>query len=215
MIALTRRSARALARDRGGIAMIEFALVFPLFLLFMLGAVELTNFITVKLRVSQLALQIADNAARIGAGSPLAAKQISEADINDLFTGAQLASTQLDLLKNGRVILSDLEPQANPNTAGRYKIVWQRCFGSRTAYASSYGRQGDQNLTGIGPAGRQATAQDDNATMFVEVRYRYAPIISTSWTPVFDLREIASMAVRDRRDLTRVYNNERVAAATC
>ncbi len=215
MIALTRRSARRLARDRGGIAMIEFALVFPLFLLFMLGAVELTNFITVKLRVSQLALQIADNAARIGAGSPLAAKQISEADINDLFTGAQLASTQLDLLKNGRVILSDLEPQANPNTAGRYKIVWQRCFGSRTAYASSYGRQGDQNLTGIGPAGRQATAQDDNATMFVEVRYRYAPIISTSWTPVFDLREIASMAVRDRRDLTRVYNNERVAAATC
>lgn len=215
MIALTQRSARALARDRGGIAMIEFALVFPLFLLFMLGAVELTNFITVKLRVSQLALQIADNAARIGAGSPLAAKQISEADINDLFTGAQLASTQLDLLKNGRVILSDLEPQANPNTAGRYKIVWQRCFGSRTAYASSYGRQGDQNLTGIGPAGRQATAQDDNATMFVEVRYRYAPIISTSWTPVFDLREIASMAVRDRRDLTRVYNNERVAAATC
>ena len=215
MIALTRRSARRLARDRGGIAMIEFALVFPLFLLFMLGAVELTNFITVKLRVSQLALQIADNAARIGAGSPLAAKQISEADINDLFTGAQLASTQLDLLKNGRVILSDLEPQANPNTAGRYKIVWQRCFGTRTAYASSYGRQGDQNLTGIGPAGRQATAQDDNATMFVEVRYRYAPIISTSWTPVFDLREIASMAVRDRRDLTRVYNNERVAAATC
>lgn len=215
MIALTQRSARALARDRGGIAMIEFALVFPLFLLFMLGAVELTNFITVKLRVSQLALQIADNAARIGAGSPLAAKQISEADINDLFTGAQLASTQLDLLKNGRVILSDLEPQANPNTAGRYKIVWQRCFGTRTAYASSYGRQGDQNLTGIGPAGRQATAQDDNATMFVEVRYRYAPIISTSWTPVFDLREIASMAVRDRRDLTRVYNNERVAAATC
>lgn len=215
MIALTRRSARTLARDRGGIAMIEFALVFPLFLLFMLGAVELTNFITVKLRVSQLALQIADNAARIGAGSPLAAKQISEADINDLFTGAQLASTQLDLLKNGRVILSDLEPQANPNTAGRYKIVWQRCFGTRTAYASSYGRQGDQNLTGIGPAGRQATAQDDNATMFVEVRYRYAPIISTSWTPVFDLREIASMAVRDRRDLTRVYNNERVAAATC
>ncbi|NJR79042.1 TadE/TadG family type IV pilus assembly protein [Sphingomonas corticis] len=215
MIALTRRSARRLARDRGGIAMIEFALVFPLFLLFMLGAVELTNFITVKLRVSQLALQIADNAARIGAGSPLAAKQISEADINDLFTGAQLASTQLDLLKNGRVILSDLEPQANPNTAGRYKIVWQRCFGTRTAYASSYGRQGDQNLTGIGPTGRQATAQDDNATMFVEVRYRYAPIISTSWTPVFDLREIASMAVRDRRDLTRVYNNERVAAATC
>lgn len=215
MIALTPRSARALARDRGGIAMIEFALVFPLFLLFMLGAVELTNFITVKLRVSQLALQIADNAARIGAGSPLAAKQISEADINDLFTGAQLASTQLDLLKNGRVILSDLEPQANPNTAGRYKIVWQRCFGTRTAYASSYGRQGDQNLTGIGPTGRQATAQDDNATMFVEVRYRYAPIISTSWTPVFDMREIASMAVRDRRDLTRVYNNERVAAATC
>lgn len=214
MIPATFPSRHAFLSDRSGVAMIEFAFMFPVFLLFMTGAAELANYVTVKMRVSQMALQIADNAARIGSGSPLAAKQITENDINDLFIGAQLASAQLDLRKNGRVILSDLEPQTNPNTANRFKIVWQRCFGDK-AVTSHYGKQGDQNLTGIGPVGREATAQDDNATMFVEVRYRYSPLLTTEWIPGVEMREIASMAVRDRRDLTKIYNNENAPVSSC
>ena len=47
----------------------------------------------------------------MGTGSQLSAKQISETDINDLFTGAQLQSGELDLQTNGRVILIDGSPQ--------------------------------------------------------------------------------------------------------
>jgi Flp pilus assembly protein TadG len=213
-VTATKRRLEDLRADRSAMALVEFALVFPVFVLFMTGGTELANYISVKMRISQMALQIADNAARIGAGSPLAAKQVSETDINDVFTGAQLSSTNLDLKKNGRVILSDLEPQAKPNTNNRYKIVWQRCFGDRVN-ASHYGKQGDQNLTGIGPAGRQATAQDDNATMFVELYFVYSPLLTRDWIPGVEMREIAAMSVRDRRDLTQIYNNEKAKISSC
>ena len=209
-----RRAARALARDTGGVAFVEFAYALPMFLTLMLGGVELTHYVTTKMRVSQLALHIADHAARIGSGSLLAEKRISETQINDLFTGANLQSGELNLAANGRVILSSLEPQNNPNPQGKYRIVWQRCYGAK-AHSSSHGRTGDSGMNGIGPAGRQVTAPDNSATMFVEVRYDYRPIIARDFAPTFAIVEIASMAVRDRRDLTRIYNSENALVSRC
>lgn len=219
--------AARLRRDSRAVALMEFAFALPIFVLMALTGAELTNYIIVKLRVSQLALQISDNAARMGAGSQLAAKRISEADINDLFAGAQVHLGDLDLRTNGRVILSSLEPVANPNTSGKYKIVWQRCFGSKTAHGSTYGTAGQTDLTGMGPTGRQVTARDGNATMFVEVYYVYKPLVAAG-APVDlgDFTEIGSMAVRDRRDLSDdsattnthpngIYKVNGVTASTC
>ncbi len=160
-----------------GVALLEFALSLPILLTLSLTGAELTNYITTRMRISQIALHLADNAARIGAGSQLAAKTITETDINDLFTGANLQSGELALNTNGRVILSSLEPVANPNTTSRYRIRWQRCKGSKTTHASTYGVSGATNLTGMGPTGRQATAPDNGATMFVEVYYVYQPLV--------------------------------------
>ncbi|TPG04434.1 TadE/TadG family type IV pilus assembly protein, partial [Sphingomonas oligophenolica] len=131
--------AARLARDTGGLALLEFAFTLPILLMMSLTGAELTNYITTRMRVSQMALQLADNAARMGKGTQITAKSISELDINDLLTGAQLQSGELDLKGRGRVIISDLEPVANPNTTNKYKIVWQRCYGSKTAHASTYG----------------------------------------------------------------------------
>lgn len=203
---------RRFGRDRSGVALLELALTLPVFLLMMLTGAELTNYITTKMRISQIALQLADNAARMGHGTLLSSKTIREADINDLFVGAGLQSGDLSLLTRGRVILTDLEE--DPNHSGKYKIMWQRCKGSVT-HASSYGVAGDDNLTGIGPTGRQATAPDDGATMFVEVYYQYQPLIKSSLAPSTTMTEIASMMVRDRRDLTAIYNPEGVTASTC
>ena len=205
-----------LRRNARGVAMLEFALVLPPLVLMSLTGAELTNYITVKMRVSQLALHLADNAARMGSGSLLSSKTITETDINDLLTGAGLQAGELNLFTNGRVIVSDLEPVANPNTTNKYKIVWQRCRGSETTHASSYGTAGQTNLDGIGPAGRQVTAQDDNATMFVEVYYKYQPLIGLGGrAPTTTITEIASMSVRDRRDLTQIYSTTNATVATC
>lgn len=216
MITLLRR----LHRDRRGLALIEFGYFLPILLLFGVTGVELANYITVRLRVSQLALHIADNAARLGEGSVLVARRLTEQDINDLLTGAGLQAGNLNVYNYGRVILSDLEPMPGLNVPRRYQIRWQRCRGSLTAHESTYGEEGDVNLTGMGPAGRQAIAMDNGATMFVEVYYEYKPLLLKDFArQSIEITETASMAVRERRDLAGGNNGVHpvagVTASTC
>ncbi|KQN26930.1 hypothetical protein ASE86_08470 [Sphingomonas sp. Leaf33] len=198
---------RRLRHDSRGLALLEFAFVLPIFLVMALTGAELTNFVITKMRISQLALQVADNAARIGTGSQLQAKTISESDINDLLIGAGLQAGGLQLFTNGRVIITSLEPASSPNTSpAQYKMGWRRCKGSKT-YTSPY-TSGTGNFTGgLGPTGRQVTAPDNGATMFVEVAYTYQPLLKTTLFGDNEIREVASMMVRDRRDTTTAPKN--------
>lgn len=215
-----------LHRDQSGLALLEFAFALPIMLTLALSGAEITNFVITKMRISQIALHLADNTARIGAGSQLQAKTITEADINDLLTGADMQSGELKLLTNGRVILSSIEP--DPANSGKSRIRWQRCSGSKTSFTSNHGAQGDRNLAGVGPATRQVSAPTDGVTMFVEVQYQYTPLIKTSLSPSTTFDEIASMMVRDRRDTSDdsslgsaathprgIYKVSGVTASTC
>lgn len=220
-----------LLTDQRGAAMVELGFMLPILLLMGLTGAELTNYITVKMRMSQIALHLADNAARIGTGSQLSSKTINESDINDLFVGANLQAGELGLLTNGRMIISSLQPIANPNSTSRFKIAWQRCQGAKTTRTSSYGiynTTSGTNMTGMGPTGRQVTAPDYGATMFVEIYYEYKPIFQISAAPTTTLTEIASMVVRDKRDLSDdsnlgasathpqgIYKVTGVTASTC
>lgn len=213
-----RKPRRSLRADTSGLALLEFAFSLPILLLLSLTGAELTNYIITRMRISQLALHLADNAARIGTGSQLQAKTINEADINDLLTGAGLQAGELDLYTRGRVILSSVEP-STINTANS-RIRWQRCRGrTGTGYTPQYGTTATTNATGIGPTGRQVTAPANGVTMFVEVYYEYQPLIKSSLAPDTKISEIASMMVRDRRDTTGgtngVYQVTGVTASGC
>lgn len=214
MIANLSRGLKRLRCDTSGLALIEFAFAMPILMVFGLTGAEVTNYITTRMRVSQVALHLADNSARIGTGSQLAAKTITETDINDLLTGAGLHAGELDLFTHGRVVISSVEPVAKPNTSNRFKIAWQRCRGAH-GYVPQYGEQGDTGLVGVGPVGQQVTAPDNGAAMFVEVAYRYQPLIDGDLAPDLEIREVASMLVRDTRDLREVYNNENAEEAFC
>jgi hypothetical protein len=211
------RSIRRLISDTRGLAMLEFAFSLPLLLLLSLTGAEITNYIISRMRVSQIALHLADNAARIGSGSQLQAKTISEADINDLLTGAGLQSGELALFTHGRVIISSLEP--DPANSGKNRIRWQRCRGAKTAQVSAYGNAGATNLNGMGKTERLATAPTDGVTMYVEVYYEYQPLLKATLAPNTNFREEASMMVRDRRDTVGgtngVYPVTGVTASTC
>jgi len=200
IVGMARRIARlrTIAHDRSGLALVEFALSLPLLLgLFLTGA-ELTNYITVRMRLSQLALHLADNAARVGVGGPREAKKVYESDIHDLMDGAQVQAGELNLYDQGRIVITSLEPMAGANPNNKARIRWQRCKGSKD-YDSPYDDQ-KENLDGIGPTGRQALVETDGVTMFVEVYYEYRPLISASLVPEIEISEIASMMVRERRD---------------
>lgn len=208
--------------NASGVAAVEFALTAPIVLTIFLSGAELTNYAIARMRISQIALHVADNASRIGSDTALSVKRISETQINDLFTGANLQAGTLALQGRGKVILYSLEPM--PSDATKFYVHWQRCYGSKV-YAASQ-NQGATNLTYIGPVGRQVTSvPSGTAIMYVEVAYNYKPLISSRLIPTTTLTDTAAMVVRDQRDLdgddthttggSGVYNAEGVTASSC
>lgn len=214
-LTIFRRKARSLLRDASGLALIEFAYSLPFLTTIGIYGAELANYATVKMRISQTALNIADNASRIGENGVLQDIKIYESDINDVFTGASFANKDLNLSTNGRVILSSL----TRNSSDGQWIQWQRCHGSLT-YSSTYGNQGDgatgTSFTGMGPTGNKITASSGTAVMFVEIAYTYQPLFTASWIPgPTTMTAIAAFNVRDDRDLTQIYTVSGVTASTC
>lgn len=199
------RFARRLWRDQKALALIEFAYSLPILTMLGMGGVEIANLSITHMRVSQLALSLADNSSRakqeIVAGVP----HMREYDVNEAFKASALQSGGLDVVHNGRLILSSLEV----NAQGGQWIHWQRCYGS-AKYNSSYGKQGDgvtgTSFPGMGPAGKQVKAESGFAIMFAEVVYDYKPLLFASLVPPQAIRKTAAMYVRDDRDLTQIYN---------
>lgn len=225
--------AKKLSSSESGVAMVEFAYMLPIWLPLVLAAFDVAFFAVANMQISQIALHTADNAARIGNGDTLVVKTISETNINDVFAGSfhEGRSLQLNgtykarnnlnqLVDRGRtrIILSSVEGIADPNPTNKYKIAWQRCSGGGTHYTSTYGTPANKtNEDGIGPVGRQITAPPGGSVMFVEVQYRYVPFFLGSFSPIVeqDIQSVAAMIVREKRDLTQVYNTENATVSTC
>lgn len=207
-----------LIRSRSGLAMTEMALALPLLLTAGLWGTEEANLAITHMRVNQLAIQIADNASRIGDTSALQNRKIYEADISDIFVGAGIqGGAAIDLFERGRVIVSSL--QVDPAT-GNQHIAWQRCMGAKRA-ASSFGFAGDGlrvSLDGIGQPDAKVRAIPGSAVVFVEISYDYEPLIALPLTRDHKINVTASFMVRDDRDLTRIYQRDETSPdpiATC
>ncbi len=196
--------AAQLLRDRAGVAITEAALILPFFIAAGLYGVELANYSLTIMKVGQIAVQVADNASRIGDTSTLENRKIYEGDIDDLLEGARLqGGTRMNLFENGRVIVSSLETDAQQ----RPYIHWQRCLGTLQA-ASSYGLAGDVLTSGMGPAGREVSPATGDAVIFVEVRYTYQPLVSHELIGTPAISAIASFIVRANRDLSQIYQQD-------
>lgn len=207
MPGMTGRMRHLLSRlcgNRSGVAMVEFAYTAPVLLVLLGGGIELSNYVLSHLRISQAAVSLADNASRLKQSVVSGVPRVREADVNELFGAALLQTAGLDLATHGRLILSSVE--ANPQ--GGQWIHWQRCFGT-APYRSSFGQEGDgasgAGLPGVGPTGRQVAAEPGSAIMFVEVVYDYQPLM-TGFLDLAEIRKTAAMYVRDKRDLSAIYN---------
>ncbi len=201
-----KRTLSGIAVNTSGLALIEFAYSLPLLMGVGMYGAEVANIAMVRMRVNQISMHAADNAARIGEGSLLSEKKIYESDINDLFIGADLqAGEYVDIFENGRVIISSLEMHSD----GDQYISWQRCKGKK-AHVSSYGTAGedspDRPVDGMGPSGSRVTAPANQAVIFVEISYDYKPLISESFTNTRTITTRSAFNVRDRRDLTQIYD---------
>ncbi len=191
-----RRALRRLARLRGctsGLALTEFAFALPVLLALGLLGLETANYAMAHLRVSNIAMMTADNAARVR-------ESIDEADVIELLLGAKMSGSGIQFGENGRIVLSSIE--VNPGGTGQW-IRWQRCDGLRD-FPSLYGGQGtgqnNASLQAVGPAGNQIAAQPGTAVMIVEVVYDYQPIIPNSFLEGRQIRYESAFNVRQRND---------------
>lgn len=221
-LAAVRRLSHKLRRDRSGVAMLEFAFATPLVLGIGCYGIETANLALINLRVSQIALALADNASRVGTYSTLSTQQLREVDVNDIFAAARYQGAGINLTTNGRIILSSLENvQQSYDTATVQRIHWQRCLGSKsgTGYDSSYGtttttagttsasgNAGTTAASGMGDTGSMVTAPGGSGVMFVEVNYLTKPLFGNWLTSPARIHYIASFIVRDRRDFSMIYN---------
>ncbi|KLE33598.1 hypothetical protein AAW01_01560 [Aurantiacibacter gangjinensis] len=200
------------------VALIEFAFAAPLLLLLGLGGMELAHSANTHMRVSQLAMLVADNASRLGDRETLAAQRVFEGDLNDLLEGAEIHAGDLDIYQNGRIIISSLERNAD----GGQWIHWQRCMGMKQV-DSAYGPAGTgetgTGFAGMGIAGEELVAPPNGAVMYVEVILDYqsltdVPLISDYIMPGV-IRSEAAFTVRGSRDLTGIFAQTGVDAANC
>ena len=189
-----RRAVARLRRSVAGLAVIEFAIGLPLFLTLVLGGLEVANLVITQQRVAAIASDTAQNAAR-------GTQQIDEADISQIFTGAELAADGTAILEKGRIILSAV--RRNAAGTGQW-IEWQRCTGSVKTIVSDYGLQGkgksDASLQQVGPA-PGIKAVDGVDIIVVEARTTYQPVIGTIYALTGRgqiLKAVAAQVVRDR-----------------
>jgi hypothetical protein len=197
---------RKLVGDRSGVAFVEFAFTAPIVLAMGMLGTETAYYVITHMQVSQVAMQVADNASRVGEQDVLTARKVYESDINESLVGAEKLGQQFGIFDRGRVIISSLQRNAD----GGQWIAWQRCRGAKV-HDSSYGEEGDgasgTTFPGMGDAGNVITASNGTAVMFVEIAYDYDSLTPFDIYNGRTIRYTAAFNVRDSRDLTRLYDD--------
>lgn len=206
------RLAKRLCRDESAVALIEFAFALPIFVVLLLGGLEVANLARTHARVNQIAITVADNAGRVRTG-------IDETNIEEVFAGADLIGGSLEFADRGRVVLSSLQDNEQEGANAGQMIHWQRCHGSLNV-PPRYGRQGkgrtDASLAnGMGSTDNHIRAVPGSAVMFVEVTYLYEPLIAgiISDDPII-VRYESAFNVRERTN-QNLTNTTGIAANVC
>jgi len=226
--------ARSLGDCRSGVAFLEFAFALPVVLALGLLGLETANYAMANLRVSQIAMLTADNAARVR-------DSIDEGDIVELLTGAKMSGNNINFAQNGRIILTDLE---QTTTGGKQWVRWQRCDGAlnyaatpaalrpqtaaganitngteiyntdRITASSAPSSETKASLTSVGTGSNVISAGAGTAVMVVEVAYNYQPIIPNSFLQGKQITYVSAFNVRQRTDQT-LRNINRITPKSC
>lgn len=211
-----------LRKNQSGLALTEFALSIPIFTGLGMYGTETAYRAVSQMQVSQAALALADNASRFGQiGNSGIQPTIQDSDVVEALVGTRLQTENLDLLENGRVILSSLEVRTIASQGNRAQqfIRWQRCKGNLN-YTSAYVagiNTSNGSFTGVGPTGA-VKAIENSAVMYVEIQYNYQPLFGDMFAEGVVIHQEAAFTIRDERNLAAGINNDMTpttAAATC
>lgn len=163
---------RRLGADRSGVALIEFALMLPLFMAFVVTGLEFAYWVLANNRAQRLATMTADLVAQSGVGEI----GMGEGQVYDLFSALDLTAMPYDLRNQGRVIISSVQG-TDDDKDGRTenRFLWQRFDGAFVGASPILGCMTAQPLANL-PASRSLPL---NEILFhVQVSYNYQPLIT-------------------------------------
>lgn len=157
-------SGQHLAGARRGSILIETALLLPILLLLLAGAIETARLMLAQQKVSNLSSQTADMMAQAEFG-------LSESEIIDIFAAIAHISDPFDLVANGRVVVSGVIGTNGGSTAN--EIAWQRCAGDLSTVSSELGNEGASNVDIPG----EIELATNEMAIVAEVSMTYEPFI--------------------------------------
>lgn len=149
-----------LKQDERGAILAELAFALPLFITFLMGIVEVGNYLLINLKLQHSVVSIADLVTRD--------EEISEDVLADVFNAAPQIMAPFEMGDDAIVIVSAIS-QTEDDPAS---IYWQRSGGGTLGMASDFGIEGEApNL----PDG--LTMRDDETILATEIFYAYEPVI--------------------------------------
>ncbi|MBB5279703.1 TadE/TadG family type IV pilus assembly protein [Pacificimonas flava] len=165
------------AGDERGVAFLEFALMLPIFLGFILMAAELANYLVAKQRAQKLAFMTSDMLAR-------STVMPDEKQVEDIFLSMDVAAEPFRMREDGRVILTGIVGMEDGSTGKmENKLVWQRCDGNLTSFQSHLGREDSQEARDREAVVFPQNIQLPKSQMIIsaEVALQYEPITSDAF----------------------------------
>ncbi|UYY58922.1 TadE/TadG family type IV pilus assembly protein [Sphingomonas sp. S2-65] len=152
--------------------MLEFGLMLPLFLGFVLTGIEVGNYVLANNRTQRLAAMTADLVAQSGVGAISA----TEGEIYDLFSAIDLTAQPFDLRNHGRVVISSVRgTDLDGNGAVETRFVWQRFDGG---YVAAQPVIGCMKTTPLATLPRTRMLPLNELMFHVQVTYDYQPVFS-------------------------------------
>jgi hypothetical protein len=143
------------------VAAVEFAFMFPVLMLFLLGSFELSRYIIVNQKIDHVAYTAADVVGQ--------ETMITTAQLNDIMSAATEIMDPFEFNENGIVIISSVEQDPDNGPVVR----WQRMGGGTLNKNSRLGEEGDVATLPDG-----FTLNDNDNVIVAEVFYDYLPSIT-------------------------------------
>jgi Flp pilus assembly protein TadG len=196
-----RRSARAMLRDRSGVAAIEFAFIAPIMLVAFFGTVEFCSAIAIDRKVTLIARTVSDLTSQAAASQ--ATGSVNSTYLQNVFTASisiigPYAATPV------KTQVSEIYVDSN----GKATIQWSQAAiissnSATQATLSASSRSAGDVVTSVVPA---ALLVHQTYLIFSEVSYLYVPVVGYVMAKTgINMSDVSY--TRPRQSTCIVYNN--------
>ena len=176
---------------------------------------ETANLTLTSLRVSQAALNLSDNASRMGqAIANSTSRTVYESDVNQMLTGLGLQAGDIEILERGRVILSSWSATVMVASGSTGSGARGRPIISPTMVPKTPGQPALPLLEWAKP-GMRSRHQTEPQSCLSKIIYEHEPLFGDLFYQNKIIRHEAVFNIRDNRNLGAGVVADGEPAATC